>query len=95
MPFLETCPVEERIRMLLESGTGNWSISELCRRHGVCRDTFYEWYNRKQSGQEDWFMDRSHAPAGCPHKTDEATVNAVKSLRRRFPHLGPRKLLAV
>jgi transposase InsO family protein len=95
MPFLETCRMEERIRMLSDYETGNWSISDLCGRYGVCRDTFYEWRNRRRSGQRDWFMDRSHAPAHCPHKTDEAVVNAVVSLRRRFPHLGPRKLLAV
>ncbi|MBV9460340.1 MAG: helix-turn-helix domain-containing protein, partial [Bradyrhizobium sp.] len=42
--------MEERIRMFLEHESGNWSVSELCRRYAVCRDTFYEWRKRKQSG---------------------------------------------
>jgi transposase InsO family protein len=29
----------------------------------------------------------------CPHATDDARVATIVALRRRFPHLGPRKLL--
>lgn len=93
MPFTETCRMEERVRMLSDYDTGNWSISELCRRYGVCRDTFYEWRKRRESGAASWFTDRSHAPLHCPHETEGALKEAIVSLRRRFPHLGPRKLL--
>ena len=48
MPFRETGRMEERIRMFLEYESGNWSVSEMCRRYGVCRDTFYEWRKRKR-----------------------------------------------
>ena len=46
MPFKETCRMEERVRMLADYDSGNWSVSELCRRYGVCRDTFYAWRRR-------------------------------------------------
>jgi transposase InsO family protein len=85
--------MEERVRMLSEYDAGNWSVSELCRRYGVCRDTFYEWRGRRESGAADWFMDRSHAPSHCPHETEAELKDAIISMRRRFPHLGPRKLL--
>jgi transposase InsO family protein len=87
--------MEERIRMLSDYDTGNWSVSDLCRRYGVSRDTFYEWRKRRESGEQDWFMDRSHAPLHCPHATAQTLADAIVSLRRRFPHLGPRKLLAI
>ena len=95
MPFRETRRMEERIRMFLEHESGNWSVSELCRRYAVCRDTFYEWRKRKQSGDPEWFKDRSHAPLQCAQTTDAAIVEKVIAARRRFPYLGPRKLLAV
>ena len=95
MPFRETGRMEERIRMLMEHESGNWRVSELCRRYGVCRDTFYEWRKRKDSGDPDWFMDRSHAPLQCWQTTDGAIAAKVIEARRRFPYLGPRKLLAV
>jgi transposase InsO family protein len=95
MPFLETCRMEERVRMLSDYVSGNWSVSDLCRRYGVCRDTFYAWRKRRESGEPDWFADRSHAPLHCPQRTDPVLVETIVSLRRRFPHLGPRKLVAL
>ncbi len=87
--------MEERIRMLSDYDTGNWSVSDLCRRYDVCRDTFYAWRQRRDSSAADWFRDRSHAPLHCPHQTEAAVSEAVILLRRRFPHLGPRKLRVV
>lgn len=95
MPFLETCRMEERVRMLAEYETGNWSVSELCRRYGICRDTFYAWRSRRRSGEAEWFVERSHAPSGCPHRTAPALIAAIVAARRRFEHLGPRKLRAL
>jgi transposase-like protein len=95
MPFRETGRMEERIRMFLEYDSGNWSVSELCRRYGVCRDTFYEWRKRKANGEAEWFRDRSHAPLQCSQATDAAIAAKVIAARRRFPYLGPRKILAV
>jgi transposase InsO family protein len=95
MPFKETCRMEERIRMLADYATGNWSVSQLCRRYGVSRDTFYEWRKRQASGAEEWFIDRSHAPLHCPHRVEDTIVRKVIAARRRFAHLGPRKILAV
>jgi transposase InsO family protein len=95
MPFRETGRMEERVRMLLEHESGNWSVSELCRRYGVSRDTFYEWRKRKESGAERWFEDHSHAPLRCWQTTDGAIVEKVIRVRQRFPYLGPRKVLAV
>ena len=95
MPFRETSRMEDRIRMFVEYESGNWSVSELCRRHGICRDTFYEWRKRRQSGDPEWFRERSHAPLYCPQTTDAAIAEKIIEARRRFPYLGPRKLLAV
>jgi transposase InsO family protein len=95
MPFRETGRMEERIRMFLEYESGNWSVSEICRRYGVCRDTFYEWRKRRQTGDPAWFEGRSHAPLQCWQTTDGAIAEQVMAVRRRFPYMGPRKILAV
>jgi transposase InsO family protein len=95
MPFREISRMEERIRMFLEYESGNWSVAELCRRHEVCRDTFYEWRKRKLSGDPEWFRDRYHAPLQCAQTTAAAIAEKIIAARHRFPYLGPRKLLAV
>jgi transposase InsO family protein len=87
--------MEMRVRMLSDYDTGNWSVSELCRRYGVCRDTFYAWHRRRASGEERWFLERSHAPLHCHWRVDEEQARAIVALRQRFPHFGPRKVLAV
>ena len=50
---------------------------------------------RGDSGDPHWFIDRSHAPHHCPHRTDPGLVETIVSLRRRFPQWEPRKLLAM
>ena len=49
MPFVETCRMEERVRMLTEWDGGNRSAAELCRRYGVCRDRFDAWQERRRA----------------------------------------------
>ena len=43
MPWLETDPVIERKRFILEAEGGLFSFAELCRRHGISRKTGYKW----------------------------------------------------
>src|SRR5258708_17223204 len=92
MPFLETCRMEERVRMLTDYDTGNWSVLELCRRYGVCRDTFYEWRGRRDGGELEWVKDRSHAPLHCRHETSAEGGGGGVAGRRRYPHPLPKKL---
>ncbi|MBB2712506.1 helix-turn-helix domain-containing protein [Rhizobium sophoriradicis] len=87
--------MEERVRVLSDYVSGHWSVSDLCRRYGVSRETFYAWRQRQMSGADDWFVDRSHGTVSCPHRTPAALVDQVIALRQRFPHMGPRKLLAL
>jgi transposase InsO family protein len=94
MPFRETSPVAERIALKREFETGVFTVSELCRRHGISRETFYVWQRRWASGETLWFEDRSHAVACCPHATDGWIADRVIAVRRRFPHFGPKKIKA-
>ena len=59
MPFRETSPMAERILMLSEFETGVFTVSELCRRHGISRETFYVWRRGWASGEPDWFEGRA------------------------------------
>ena len=94
MPFRETSPVAERIGLMREFKTGVFTVSELCRRHDISRETFYMWRRRWASGEERWFEDRSHAAACCPHATDGRLADRIIAVRRRFVHFGPKKIKA-
>lgn len=94
MPFKETCPVEERIALMRDYETGVFAVSDLCRRYGVSRETFYVWRRRFESGQERWFEERSHVTTGCPHATAGRLAARIVATRRRFAHFGPKKIKA-
>jgi putative transposase len=94
MPFRETSPVAERIALKREFETGVFTVSELCRRHGISRETFYVWQRRWASGEARWFEERSHAVASCPHATEGRIADRIIAVRRRFPHFGPKKIKA-
>ena len=94
MPFRETSPVAERIALLREFETGVFTVSELCRRHGISRETFYVWQRRWASGEAGWYEGRSHAVACCPHATDGLIAERIIAVRRQFPHFGPKKIKA-
>lgn len=94
MPFKETCRVEERIALTRAYESGAFGVSELCRRHGISRETFYVWKRRRDSGDARWFEELSRRPGSCPHATDEQALAAIIALRERFPHFGPKKIKA-
>jgi transposase InsO family protein len=94
MPFRESSPVEERIALMQAYDTGAFSVSELCRRFGISRATFYVLKRRRESGEADWFEARSRAPKSVPHATPDAIRAHVIAMRERFPRFGPKKILA-
>ena len=39
-------------------------------------------------------VDRSRAPLQIPHRTSDEVAEKIIAFRRRFPHTGPRKIIA-
>src|ERR1041384_5738761 len=95
MPWLQTNPMEERMRFIVTHREGLYSLRELCRRFGISRETGYTWLARYEAAPgPEALVDRSHAPQSCPHKISDAVAEAVLALRRKHPSWGPRTLLA-
>ena len=86
--------MEERIALLRDYETSAFTVSDLCRRYGISRETFYIWKRRRGSGEERWFEERSHAVASCPHATAGQLAERIVAIRRRFPYFGPKKIKA-
>jgi transposase InsO family protein len=94
MPWLETEPVTERKRFVLEAQGGFFSHAELCRRYDISRKTGYKWLMRYEVDGPDGLVDRSHRPHSCPHVTDPEVLEAAFELRRRRPRWGADKVRA-
>jgi len=93
MPWLETDPMTERERFILEAEGGLFSFAELCRRHGISRKTGYKWLERYELEGPDGLADRSHRPHSCPHATHPQVLEAAFTLRRHRPRWGAGKIL--
>ena len=82
MPWLETDPVNERKRFILEATGGLFTHAELCRRHDISRRTGYKWLERYETEGPDGLLDRSHRPESCPHATEPHVLEAAFKLRK-------------
>jgi putative transposase len=94
MPWEVTGPVNERTRFIETYLTGLYTISELADRFGMSRQKLHKWLGRHNADGMKGLIDRSRAPLHIPHQTSENVAGETIAFRRRFPHMGPRKIIA-
>ena len=94
MPWLETDPMKERKRFILEALGGVYSHSELCRRYGISRKTGHKWLARYSAEGPDGLQDRSHRPRTSPLTTEPHIIEEALALRQRRPRWGAGKIRA-
>ena len=92
MPWMETEPVRERKKFILEATGGYFTHTELCQRFGISRKTGYKWLHRYQAEGPDGLADRSHRPHSCPHAAESNVIEAAIELRKRRMSWGPKKI---
>src|ERR1035438_2201502 len=92
MPWTVSGVVEKREDFLADFVSGDWTMSELCRLHGISRPTGYAvlWPTRQDGDQG--LAERSHAPQRHPNQTPAEIEQLVLELRRAHPLWGPRPL---
>ena len=94
MPWEVTGPVHERERFIDAYLTGLYSITTLAARFGVSRQKLHKWLARHNAEGMKGLVDRSRAPHRNPQRTTDAIADQIIAFRRRFPHMGPRKIIA-
>ena len=66
MPWTETSAVKERIRFISDYESGLYTMTELCERFGVSRQTGYKWIHRYREEGAAGLEDRSRSSASLP-----------------------------
>ena len=94
MPWMETCAVTERARMVFEWMKGRLSKIELAELFGVSRPTLDKWIDRHLRLGLDGLKDVSRAPHHHPNQTPPAICQRVLAFKRLHRNWGPRKLRA-
>jgi transposase InsO family protein len=84
--------MEERLRFVLEYDLGERSMSELCQRYEVARETGYVWLRRYRAAGVAGLVEQSRAVHRHGNQTPEEIERQVLELRQAHMRWGPRKL---
>src|SRR3972149_6376723 len=95
MPWKESTSMDERVKFMRDYAEGLSRFSELCAHYSISRKTGYKWLARYQTKGEAGLQDQSRAPKGCPHQVKGVVAEKLIAFRKRHPHWGPKKIVAV
>jgi len=93
MPWKETCPMDQKMQMIADHISGDYTISELAREYEVSRKTVYKWVRRYQVAGPLGLEERSRAPWGRPNATPIEVAREIVAAKLRHERWGPRKLV--
>ena len=92
MPWQETDPMFERLHFFQDLASGQWTMTELCTRYDISRNTGYKWRERWLSLGVRGVEEQSRAPLSSPHTTPLATIDLIFAEHTRYGW-GARKIL--
>jgi transposase InsO family protein len=87
--------MEEKARFVLEYEQDEYTMSELCQRYGVARETGYVWLRRFRERGLAGLVELDRAAHRHGNQTPAETEQAVLELRQAHMRWGPRKLKRV
>ena len=77
MPWQETPPMLERHHFAHDLDSGQWTMTELCTRYGISRNTGYKWAVRYRAHGVAGLHDQSRAPRSSTHQTPPDIVTLI------------------
>jgi transposase InsO family protein len=84
--------MEEKLRFVFEYELGERSMSELCQRYAIARETGYVWLRRYRHAGVAGLVEHSRAAHRHSNQTPEDIERMVLELRQAHMRWGPRKL---
>ncbi len=87
--------MEEKLRFVFEYQQHERSMTELCARYGIARETGYVWLRRYRARSWEGLVEQSRATRRHGNQTPEKIEELVLNLREAHMSWGPRKLKRV
>jgi transposase InsO family protein len=84
--------MEEKLRFVFEYELGERSMTELCQRYEIARETGYVWLRRYRQTGAAGLLEHSRAAHRHGNQTPEEIEQRVLELRQAHMRWGPRKL---
>src|SRR6266849_4538772 len=95
MPWKASSVLEEKLRFVFEYELGERSMTELCQRYEIARETGYVWLRRYRQAGGAGLIEHSRAAHRHSNQTPEDLEQMVLELRQAHMRWGPRKLKRV
>jgi len=95
MPWKEIGIVEKQTQFVEQWLSQEWTMTELCERHGISRQAGYNTVGRYQQAGWKGLEPRRRAPRRHPNQTSAELEQRIVELRREHMRWGPRKLKVV
>jgi len=82
MPWKIESVMEQRLQFVIEARQQGATMSELCRRYGISRETGYKWLKRYESKlRVEALQDQTRRPHHSPQRTSEEQEQKVLAVR--------------
>src|SRR5216684_3299041 len=95
MPWKTSSVMEEKLRFVFEFELGEHTVTELCQRYEIARETGYVWLRRYRQFGVAGLVERSRAAHRRRNQTPAEMEQMVLELRQAHMRWGPRKLKRV
>jgi len=95
MPWKASSVMEEKLRFVFEYELDERSMTELCQRYEIARETGYVWLRRYRQAGAAGLIEHSRATHRHGNQTPEDLEQLVLELRQAHMRWGPRKLKRV
>src|SRR5216683_3827370 len=92
MPWKTSSVMEEKLRFVFEHELQERTMSELCERYEITRQTGYVWLRRYREGGVTGLVEQSRAARRHRNQMPEEIEQRVLELRQAHMRWGPRKL---
>src|SRR6266700_5463114 len=93
MPWKETSAMEQRIQLIADWLSGDYSKSELCRGYGISRPTADKWIERYGERGVQGLEELSRAPHTHPNQTPEELRAMIVETKLSHQRWGPKKVV--
>ena len=92
MPWKRTDIMTERIKMLTDHLSGDYTATALARKYAVSRKCVYKWLGRYEADGWSGLEDESQAPHQQASAIDAEVEESILELKARWPDWGAPKL---
>ena len=94
MPWKETCTMDQKVKMIGDWLSNEYTITELSEMYEVSRKTIYKWVRRYGAKGPPGLLERSKAPKYHPNTTPLEIAREIVASKLRHQRWGPKKVVA-